>query len=134
MSQHQRGYVGVSECMCLLCDFMTDLEREIEEDIRSELAQYRVCRKLEPRIVESNFMFCIKKLFDADYKMKTERWWDGRCIIDADGIKKRVETMFSMRNVNIVHISIKFIDVPMSATIYALLENGTYAKISLGTV
>jgi len=102
---------------------------ELKEKLKRKFTQWRICEKFEPRVVESNFMVCLKRMFNRNYQPKTECWWVGRCITDVPGIKEFV--IFTLHNLEIgfIDVFVKYTSNPMSLRIYILLKDYKYIEI-----
>jgi len=102
---------------------------DLEEQLRADLTQCRVCEKLESRIVESNFIICLKKMFNKDYKPKTKCWWSNRSVIDVPRLQALVYGMLSYRRIDFTDVFVRYTN--MSLDIYILYRDHKYYCIAL---
>ena len=107
------------------------MDNKIVEELKYMLTQWRMCKKLEPRIIESNFLTCLKKMFNKNYKPKTYCWWVGRCIIDIPGIQVLVISMLHNHKINFIDVFVKFNNDVMSLKIYILFKDNKYDEIAI---
>ena len=103
----------------------------VEQDLKNKFTQWRICQKLEPSVIDTNFMYCLKKMFNKNYKSKTECWWAGRGIIDVAGIKAEIISMLHARDIVFVDVFVDFKENPMELNMYVLLPDNQYYQLTL---
>lgn len=103
---------------------------EIKDEIAYRYRQFRICKRRDPIIIESNFMCCLKKMFNKNYEPKTRDFWHGRLIADESDVQKIVITMLHSKNIDFIDTFVKVTDTPMSLTVYVLFKDNEYSGIS----
>ena len=100
---------------------------EVEKKLKDMLTQWRVCERLVPRVTESNFIVCLKKMFNKNYVPKTEDWWRNRCVIDTRGIEALTRSMLRDQEIDFIDVFTRFKNGPTYLEIYIVFDDHKYS-------